>query len=240
MDKLKVMEQMSQRIDSKCKDHDSCYNCILHEYKLDDNDVWCGDYSSVEDYKMLVHKCKLLNIDISDLLIEEPLTTCKTDTKFTVNDIKPGFLLQVIDTIADEEIICIGIQNEDNIYFYGGMDTNLSFEKLFCINDIASDFNIKNNHYSVTKIYGYINKPDSCNIFGTRNRPLLWSRSDKTYLIQNGEQIIYIAPNEKEYRDGNVYIEDKTDENAYISISPANLSDLISILQEIYIKYYKE
>lgn len=238
MDKLKAMEQMSIRISNKCDTIMDCEDCTVRKCNCDDDIKWCGDYDNIKDYKNLVHKCKLLNIDISDLVQEDTIEKT-SDFSFAVDDIKPGYLLQVIDTIADEEIICIGIQNEDNIYFYE-MDTNSSFEKIFCINDIASDFNIKNNYYSVTKIYGYINKPDSCNMFDTRNRPLLWSRSDKTYLIQNGEQIIRIAPNEKEYRDGNVYIEDKTDENAYISISPANLSDLISILQEIYKKYYKE
>lgn len=238
MDKLKVMEQMSKRIDSKCTNIDFCRNCALYKYDDDDNQ-WCGDYSGVEDYKNLVLKCKLLNIDISDLVQEES-TEQTPDFSFAVDDIKPGYLLKIGNKKSEETTMCIGMQNKDDVIFCGLNVSNKTLEKLFSKKDILNDFIIDDSSY-ILKVYGYINDKTICyDMFDTKNRHLLWERNDGIYDIYNGEQRLYITPDEKRYKDGGIFIEDKTDKDCYISISQENLPHVISSLQEIYDKYYKE
>lgn len=238
MDKLKAMEQMSKRIDSKCASTKLCYDCALYNHNVDEY-KWCGDYENIDDYKNLVYKCKLLNIDISDLVQEE--TTEQTQSfSFTVDDIKPGYLLKIGNKKSEETTMCIGMQNKNDVIFYGLNVSNKMLEKLFSKKDILNDFTIDDSS-CILKVYGYINdKTIYYDMFDTKNRHLLWERNDGTYDIYNGEQRLYIAPNKKEYKDGGVYIKDKTDEYCFISISQENLPHVIAALQEIYDKYYKE
>lgn len=238
MDKLKAMEQMSRRISNKCDTIMDCEDCTVRKYNCDDDIKWCGDYESIDDYKNLVHKCKLLNIDISDLVQEE--TTEQTPSfSFTVDDIKPGYLLKIGNKKSEETTMCIGMQNKDDVIFCRLNVSNKMLEKLFSKKDILNDFTIDDSSY-ILKVYGYINDKTICyDMFDTKNRHLLWERNDGTYDIYNGEQRLYIAPNEKEYKDGGVYIEDKTDEDCCILISQENLPHVIAALQEVYDKYYK-
>ena len=233
MDKLKAMEQMSRRISNKCDTIMDCEDFTVRKCNCDDDIKWCGDYESIDDYKNLVHKCKLLNIDISDLVQEE--TTEQTPSfSFTVDDIKPG------NKKSEETTMCIGMQNKEDVIFCRLNVSNKMLEKLFNKKDILNDFTIDDSSY-ILKVYGYINDKTICyDMFDTKNRHLLWERNDETYDIYNGEQRLYIVPNEKEYKDGGVYIEDKTDEDCCISISQETLPHVIAALQEIYDKYYKE
>ena len=73
MNKLEVMEQMSQRISDKCAAYDFCEDCILHKYNCDENERWCGDYSDEEDYNKLKIRCGLLKIDIADLVSKQSI-----------------------------------------------------------------------------------------------------------------------------------------------------------------------
>ena len=237
MDKLKAMEQMSKRIDSKCVEYAECKECPLKD--IYDDKYWCGDYDNIKDYKNFVHKCKLLNIDISDLVQEETIEKT-SDFSFAVDDIKPGYLLKIGNKKSEETTMCIGMQNKNDVIFCGLNVSNKMLEKLFSKKDILNDFTIDDSSY-ILKVYGYINDKTICyDMFDTKNRHLLWERNDGTYDIYNGEQRLYIAPNEKEYKDGGVYIEDKTDEDCCISISQETLPHVIAALQEIYDKYYKE
>lgn len=73
MNKLEVMEQMSQRISDKCAAYDFCVDCILHKYNCDESERWCGDYSDEEDYNKLKIRCGLLKIDIADLVSKQSI-----------------------------------------------------------------------------------------------------------------------------------------------------------------------
>lgn len=73
MNKLEVMEQMSQRISNKCAEYDFCEDCILYKCNCNEYERWCGDYSGVENYKKLKHRCELLEINISDLVSKQSI-----------------------------------------------------------------------------------------------------------------------------------------------------------------------
>lgn len=61
MNKLELMEQISQKISNKCAEHDFCKDCILHKYNCDKNETWRENYSGKENYK------KLLDADVNYL-----------------------------------------------------------------------------------------------------------------------------------------------------------------------------
>lgn len=181
VNKLQAMEEMSRRISDKCADYKKCYDCQLYKHKHDakKGEGWCGDYKDIDDYQEIVHKCMIMGIDISDINVKHDVDKHSL-TEFTVDDIKSGYLLRVRNIATKEEVICIGIQNQDIVNFYE-MKIACLYKKIFNTNDITKDFDIKSSEYCIISVHGYIEDDDCFNLVTTKKRPLLWSREDKTY-----------------------------------------------------------
>lgn len=183
-----------------------------------------------------------MGIDISDLTGEvSEDKPPKEETKvFTVSDIKPGYLI-LVDRGTIKSLM-IGLPTGDNeIGFYVIESGETIGMRLFTLNDILSNFTVKNTNYQIEKVYGYNTKNhDMCN---PKYRAVLWAKSDKEYRIYENEQKISIRPNLHTYfnneEDGNVLITDYAAypnhafDTRYLSIKRENLKVVIDALLEI-------
>ena len=228
MDKLEQMEIMSERIEENCDDYDTCDECPLC------NEDFCYPYTDGEDYAGLVNNCKILNIDISDIVgdadeVEQPK---KANPKaFTASDIEPGYLLQLK---GRKFAIAMG-EKRNLLFYYFDVDKSQLNGYAFSSSDIRDDFTVLCD-IAIIAIYGHT---FSTNL-GLGERLILWERKGseyKIYNIENVRQSIQISPNANTYLTGDAYgdilIENISDNEEYLRVKRENLPGLISALQEI-------
>lgn len=240
MDKLEQMKIMKKRIKERCDEMESCEECPIDPIS---NEYCYTCENNFKHYDTLKKYYKLMYIDISDLIEKTPEKepTKKAETKeFTVQDIKPGYLLLV--NRGTIKSLMIGLPTGDNeIGFYAIEEGDSIGMRLFTLEDVLSDFTIKNTEHKIEKIYGY--NTTNHNMCNPKYRPVLWAKSNKEYHIYKNEQKILIKPNLNTYfnneDDGNIFITDYAyypfhgEESRYISIKRENLKVVIDALQEI-------
>lgn len=243
MDKLEQMEIMKKRIEERCDESSSfpCSKCILGDAKRKDGFCFACK-KDVRHYDTLKKHCEIMGIDISDLTgeVSEDKSLKEEPKVFTVQDIKPGYLL-LVDRGTIKSLM-IGLPTGDNeIGFYiieGGGSIGM---RLFILDDILPDFTTKKCGHKIEKIYGY--NTTNHNMCNPKYRPVLWAKSDKEYQIYENGQKILIKPNLNTYfnneKDGDIFITDYAAypnhafDIRYISIKRENLKAVIDALQEI-------
>ena len=245
MDKLEQMKIMKKRIENACDNNNetifSCSECKLVNISKRDGFCFACD-NDIQNYDKLKEHCEIMDIDISDLIeeIQEKESAREEIKVFTVSDIKPGYLL-LVDRGTIKSLM-IGLPTRDNeIGFYVIESGGTIGMRLFTLEDILSNFTVKNTNHKIEKVYGYNTK--NHNMCNPKYRPVLWARSDKEYRIYEHGQEISIKPNLHTYfskeDDGDVFIEDNAsyygheDESRYISIKRENLKAVIDALLEI-------
>lgn len=245
MDKLEQMKIMKKRIENACDENVenifSCSECKLGN--INKRDGFCyACKNDIQNYDKLKEHCEIMGIDISDLIeeIPEEESTGEEPKVFTIQDIKPGYLL-LVDRGTIKSLM-IGLPTGDNeIGFYiieGGGSIGM---RLFILDDILPDFTTKKCGHKIEKIYGY--NTTNHNMCNPKYRPVLWAKSDKEYQIYENGQKILIKPNLNTYfskeDDGDIFIEDNAsylghgDESRYIAIKRENLKAVIDALLEI-------
>lgn len=123
MNKLEVMEQMSQRISDKCAAYDFCEDCILHKYNCDENERWCGDYSDEEDYNKLKIRCGLLKINIADLVSKQSIKN-QSDS----NKQKEKYNMKLFKSV-DDKLKDLGFDKNDEDKY------GVSYSRVISINE---------------------------------------------------------------------------------------------------------
>lgn len=238
MDKLEQMEIMSNRLSEKCADYQKCNSCGLKETE----DDFCCYTININDYDKLKEHCEIMGIDISDLTgkVSEDKTPKEEPKVFTVQDIKPGYLL-LVDRGTSKSLM-IGLPIRDNeIGFYVIEAGGAIGMRLFTLDDILPNFTTKRKGHKIEKIYGY--NTINHDVFDQEYRPVLWAKSNKEYHIYENGQKILIKPNLNTYfnneKDGDIFITDYAAypnhafDIRYISIKRENLKAVIDALQEI-------
>lgn len=123
MDALKAMEQMSQRISNKCAAYDFCEDCMLYKYNCDEYEKWCGDYSGIEDYKKLKHRCELLKIDIADLVSKQSIKDQSDNNKQ-----KEKYNMKLFKSV-DDKLKDLGFEKNDEDKY------GVSYSRVISINE---------------------------------------------------------------------------------------------------------
>lgn len=235
MDKLEQMGIMSGRLATKCNNQKECDGCQLE--KIGAMHDFCCYSNNINDYDKMIDHCKLMNVDISDI-VDEPKEGKKINNEFTKSDIEPGYILQLND---GKFVIAMG--EKRNLIFYN-FDVTKSqlIGYAFCLDDIKDDLTVFATKAVVT-IYGH----SFSKTLGLGDRLILWERKEtecKIYNIETSEQYIKIQPNANTYlsndSDGDVYIENLTDIDEVITINRENLPGLIAALKEIQELYEQE
>lgn len=221
MDKLEQMEIMSKRIRGRC-DGFPCTECPL----VTTNDDFCYSYDGIKDYEALKKHCKIMDIDISDLI------------GFTKDDIDPGYLLQLK---GGQFVIAMG-EKRNLLFYYFDIDRKQLNTYAFSLSDIREDFTALCD-IAIIAIYGHT----FSKTLGLGDRLLLWERKGaecKIYNIETDGQPIKISPNANTYLtgevDGDIFIENLNRSEEYMCIKRENLPRLIAALQEIQGLYEEE
>lgn len=240
MDKLERMEIMSERIKKICRHYNMCYGtCGKCPLELN-TDNFCYNYESIDDYEILKNHCKIMDIDISDL-IDEPEQSVQSNSKpekFTKDDIEPGYLLQLK---GGQFVIAMGEKRNLFFYYFDVTKSQLN-GYAFCLDDIKDNFTALRRK-AIIAIYGHT----FSKTLGLGDRLILWERKGtecKIYNIETDGQSIKISPNANTYLtgdvDGDIFIENLNHNEEYMCIKRENLPGLIAALQEIQGLYEKE
>lgn len=248
MTKIEQMKIMEQQMFRKCINL-NCDDCPVYNPEM--HNRFCFAYKNEKDYKTMREHCETLGIDISELEDLNKVTADDKENKemkkeFTVQDIKPGYLL-LVDRGTIKSLM-IGLPTGNNeIGFYVIESGGTIGMCLFTLDDVLSNFTVKNTNHKIEKVYGYNTK--NHNMCNPKYRPVLWAKSDKEYQIYENGQKILIKPNLNTYfnneKDGDVFITDYAAysnhafDTRYISIKRENLKAVIEALQEIQ-ELYKE
>lgn len=221
MDRLEQMKIMSERLRKKCSGF-PCVRCPLKE----NTRSFCYSFDDIKDYDILKEHCKIMDIDISDLI------------GFTKDDIDPGYLLQLK---GGQFVIAMG-EKRNLLFYYFDVDRKQLNNYAFSLSDIRKDFTALCD-IAIIAIYGHT----FSKTLGLGDRLLLWERKGaecKIYNIETSGQSIKIQPNANTYLtgnvDGDVFIENLNRNEEYMCIKRENLPGLIVALQEIQGLYEKE
>lgn len=214
MDRLEQMKIMSERLSKKCSGY-PCIRCPLKE----NTSNFCYSFDDIKDYDILKEHCKIMGIDISDLI------------GFTKFEIEPGYLLQLK---GGKFVIAMGEKRNLFFHYFDVANSKLN-DYAFCLDDIKDDFTALASVAIIT-VYGHTFSKS----LGLNDRLILWERKGndcKIYNIETSEQSIKISPNANTYLTddiyGDIYIENLSSSDEYMCIRRENLPGLISALQEI-------